>query len=240
MRKLHARCWEPLPALYVGHNERNVTSKTVVTYRDVKDCSDIFVCRYVLPLPCFWRAFMVTVSYRASLCQGQGCRKGPTFLLHPLWWGYRSQQPGKSQTFQKEARPREAIALPLADATSPRAQVTLLNKTQPDEFYNLAAQSHVHTSFELPVYTAHVDGIGTLNCLEAIRQAGLAGKTKFYQVIASCRQILCLDNHWHTDFFFATTTVTALAVGTQGPAPNTFLRLAVSTPLSPCVARNER
>ena len=63
------------------------------------------------------------------------------------------------------------------------AQVTLLNKTKPDEFYNLAAQSHVHTSFELPVYTAHVDGIGTLNCLEAIRQAGLAGKTKFYQVM---------------------------------------------------------
>lgn len=62
-------------------------------------------------------------------------------------------------------------------------QVTLLNKVQPDEFYNLAAQSHVHTSFELPVYTAHVDGIGTLNCLEAIRQAGLAGKCKFYQVI---------------------------------------------------------
>jgi GDPmannose 4,6-dehydratase len=64
------------------------------------------------------------------------------------------------------------------------AQVTLLNKTQPDEVYNLAAQSHVHTSFELPVYTAHVDGIGTLNCLEAIRQAGLAGKTKFYQVLS--------------------------------------------------------
>jgi len=56
---------------------------------------------------------------------------------------------------------------------------------KPDEFYNLAAQSHVHTSFELPVYTAHVDGIGTLNCLEAIRQAGLAGTTKFYQASTS-------------------------------------------------------
>jgi len=63
--------------------------------------------------------------------------------------------------------------------------VTLLNKVQPDEFYNLAAQSHVHTSFELPVYTAHVDGIGTLNCLEAIRQAGLAGKCRFYQASTS-------------------------------------------------------
>jgi len=69
--------------------------------------------------------------------------------------------------------------------------VTLLIKTQPDEFYNLAAQSHVHTSFELPVYTSHVDGIGTLNCLEAIRQAGLAGKTKFYQVCVCVYVFLC-------------------------------------------------
>ncbi len=74
--------------------------------------------------------------------------------------------------------------------------MTLLIKTQPDEFYNLAAQSHVHTSFELPVYTSHVDGIGTLNCLEAIRQAGLAGKTKFYQVFLSvsvqARVVTCI------------------------------------------------
>ena len=71
------------------------------------------------------------------------------------------------------------------DVTDLNNLVTLLNKTTPDEFYNLAAQSHVHTSFELPVYTAHVDAIGTLNCLEAIRQAGLAGKTKFYQASTS-------------------------------------------------------
>ncbi|EKX51239.1 hypothetical protein GUITHDRAFT_85143 [Guillardia theta CCMP2712] len=71
------------------------------------------------------------------------------------------------------------------DVTDLNNLVTLLNKTQPDEFYNLAAQSHVHTSFELPVYTAHVDGIGTLHALEAIRQAGLAGKTRFYQASTS-------------------------------------------------------
>jgi len=65
------------------------------------------------------------------------------------------------------------------------SQVTILNKVQPDEFYNLAAQSHVHTSFELPVYTAQVDAVGTLNALEAVRQAGLSGKTKFYQASTS-------------------------------------------------------
>lgn len=71
------------------------------------------------------------------------------------------------------------------DVTDLNNLVTLLNKTQPDEFYNLAAQSHVHTSFELPIYTAHVDAIGALNCLEAIRQAGLGNKTKFYQASTS-------------------------------------------------------
>ena len=61
----------------------------------------------------------------------------------------------------------------------------LINKIKPDEFYNLAAQSHVHISFQMPVYTANVDGIGTLNCLEAIRQSGLEKKIKFYQASTS-------------------------------------------------------
>ena len=69
------------------------------------------------------------------------------------------------------------------DVTDINNLVMILNKVQPDEFYNLAAQSHVHTSFELPIYTAQVDGVGTMNALEAVRQSGLAGKTRFYQVI---------------------------------------------------------
>ena len=53
--------------------------------------------------------------------------------------------------------------------------------------------SHVHTSFELPVYTGHVDGIGTLNCLEAIRQAGLAGTCKFFDAKKGYGFILTQD-----------------------------------------------
>jgi GDPmannose 4,6-dehydratase len=71
------------------------------------------------------------------------------------------------------------------DVTDLNNMVTLLNKVKPDEFYNLAAQSHVHTSFELPVYTANVDAVGTLNTLEAIRQAGLEKTCRYYQASTS-------------------------------------------------------
>jgi len=71
------------------------------------------------------------------------------------------------------------------EVTDINSMVRLLNSTQPDEFYNLCAQSHVKVSFELPVYTAQVDGVGTLNCLEALRQANLEKKTKFYQASTS-------------------------------------------------------
>lgn len=60
----------------------------------------------------------------------------------------------------------------------------LLEKIEPDEIYNLAAQSHVKVSFELPDYTAQVDALGTLRFLDAIREAGL-GKVKFYQASTS-------------------------------------------------------
>ena len=61
----------------------------------------------------------------------------------------------------------------------------ILNKTQPDEIYNLAAQSHVKVSFEIPEYTAQVDALGTLRILEAIHALNLTQKTKFYQASTS-------------------------------------------------------
>ena len=60
-----------------------------------------------------------------------------------------------------------------------------MQETQPDEIYNLAAQSHVRVSFETPEYTANADGIGTLRLLEAIRILGLEKKTRFYQASTS-------------------------------------------------------
>jgi len=61
----------------------------------------------------------------------------------------------------------------------------IIQKVQPDEIYNLGAQSHVAVSFEQPEYTANVDGIGTLRILEAIRILGLEKKTRFYQASTS-------------------------------------------------------
>ena len=61
----------------------------------------------------------------------------------------------------------------------------LLEKIEPDEIYNLAAQSHVKVSFDVPDYTAQVDALGTLRFLDAIREVGLGKQTKFYQASTS-------------------------------------------------------
>ena len=71
------------------------------------------------------------------------------------------------------------------DLTDSTNLIRIIQQTQPDEIYNLAAMSHVAVSFETPEYTANADGIGTLRILEAIRILGLEKKTKFYQASTS-------------------------------------------------------
>jgi len=71
------------------------------------------------------------------------------------------------------------------DLTDSTSLVRIIQKVQPDEIYNLAAQSHVAVSFEEPEYTANADGIGALRILEAIRILGLTKKTRFYQASTS-------------------------------------------------------
>jgi len=71
------------------------------------------------------------------------------------------------------------------DLTDSTNLIRIIQETQPDEIYNLAAQSHVAVSFESPEYTADVDGMGTLRILEAIRILGLDKKTRFYQASTS-------------------------------------------------------
>ena len=66
------------------------------------------------------------------------------------------------------------------DLTDTSNMVRIVQETQPDEIYNLGAQSHVAVSFESPEYTADVDGMGTLRILEAIRILGLEKKTRFF------------------------------------------------------------
>ena len=71
------------------------------------------------------------------------------------------------------------------DMTDSTNLIRIIQEIQPDEIYNLAAQSHVHVSFETPEYTANADGLGTLRILEAIRLLGMVEKTKFYQASTS-------------------------------------------------------
>lgn len=71
------------------------------------------------------------------------------------------------------------------DLTDSTNLIRIVQEVQPDEIYNLAAQSHVKVSFETPEYTANADAVGTLRLLEAIRILHLTGKTKFYQASTS-------------------------------------------------------
>jgi GDPmannose 4,6-dehydratase len=71
------------------------------------------------------------------------------------------------------------------DLTDSTNLIRIIQETQPDEIYNLAAMSHVQVSFEMPEYTANADGIGTLRLLEAVRILGLTKKTKVYQASTS-------------------------------------------------------
>ena len=79
----------------------------------------------------------------------------------------------------------QRFILHYGDLTDSSNLIRIVQKVQPDEIYNLAAQSHVAVSFEEPEYTANADGIGALRLLEAIRILGLEKKTRFYQASTS-------------------------------------------------------
>ena len=77
------------------------------------------------------------------------------------------------------------FTLHFGDLTDSTNLIRIIQETQPTEIYNLAAQSHVHVSFETPEYTANADALGTLRLLEAIRILGLRDRTRFYQASTS-------------------------------------------------------
>lgn len=77
------------------------------------------------------------------------------------------------------------LKLHYGDLTDSTNLIRIIQETQPDEIYNLAAMSHVKVSFDTPEYTANADGIGTLRILEAVKMLGLAKKTKIYQASTS-------------------------------------------------------
>jgi GDPmannose 4,6-dehydratase len=87
--------------------------------------------------------------------------------------------------YQDPHQPNKRFKLHYGDLTDSTNLIRIVQETQPDEIYNLAAQSHVKVSFETPEYTANADGTGTLRILEAIRLLGMTDKTKFYQASTS-------------------------------------------------------
>jgi len=87
--------------------------------------------------------------------------------------------------FNNPAIRNQRLFLHYGDLTDSSNLNRLLEKIGPDEIYNLGAQSHVKVSFEVPEYTADVDGMGTLRFLDAIKEVGLKEKTRFYQASTS-------------------------------------------------------
>jgi len=85
----------------------------------------------------------------------------------------------------RDMRKRRAINLHYGDMTDSSSLIRIIQEIKPDEIYNLAAQSHVKVSFDVPEYTAETDAVGTLRLLEAVRMLGLEKKTRIYQASTS-------------------------------------------------------
>ena len=85
----------------------------------------------------------------------------------------------------RDMKRNRSINLHYGDMTDSSSLIRIIQTTQPDEIYNLAAQSHVKVSFDVPEYTAEADATGTLRLLEAVRILGLERKTKIYQASTS-------------------------------------------------------
>ena len=85
----------------------------------------------------------------------------------------------------RDMKRRRLINLHYGDMTDSSSLIRIIQELQPDEIYNLAAQSHVKVSFAVPEHTADTDAVGTLRLLEAVRMLGLGGKTRIYQASTS-------------------------------------------------------
>ena len=119
-------------------------------------------------------------SYLTELLLGKG------YEVHGIIRRSSSFNTKRIDHLYKDRHEKEVnLFLHYGDLTDASNLIRLIQEIQPDEIYNLAAQSHVKVSFETPEYTANADGIGTLRLLEAIKFLGLQKKTKFYQASTS-------------------------------------------------------
>ena len=85
----------------------------------------------------------------------------------------------------RDMKQKRLIELHYGDMTDSSSLIRIIQTVQPDEIYNLAAQSHVKVSFDVPEYTAEADAVGTLRLLEAVRILGLEKKCRIYQASTS-------------------------------------------------------
>lgn len=119
-------------------------------------------------------------SYLAELLLGKG------YEVHGIKRRASSLNTDRIDHIYQDPQTEDSrLILHYGDLTDSSNLIRILSQVQPDEVYNLGAQSHVAVSFEAPEYTADVDAIGTLRLLEAIRFLGLENKTRFYQASTS-------------------------------------------------------
>jgi GDPmannose 4,6-dehydratase len=119
-------------------------------------------------------------AYLADLLLGKG------YLVHGIKRRSSSFNSARiDHIYQDPHVPDITFQLHYGDITDSTSLIRIIQAVQPDEIYNLAAQSHVQVSFETPEYTANADALGALRILEAIRILGLVRKTRFYQASTS-------------------------------------------------------
>jgi GDPmannose 4,6-dehydratase len=119
-------------------------------------------------------------AYLAELLLSKG------YLVHGIKRRASSFNTGRIEhLYQDPHEPSPQFILHYGDMTDATNLIRIVQETQPDEIYNLGAQSHVQVSFETAEYTANADALGPLRLLEAIRLLGLVDKTRFYQASTS-------------------------------------------------------
>jgi GDPmannose 4,6-dehydratase len=119
-------------------------------------------------------------AYLAELLLGKG------YIVHGIKRRSSSFNTGRIEhIYQDPHETNPQFFLHYGDMVDSTNLIRVVQETQPDEIYNLAAQSHVQVSFETPEYTANADAIGTLRLLEAVRLLGLTNKSRFYQASTS-------------------------------------------------------
>lgn len=119
-------------------------------------------------------------SYLASLLLDKG------YIVHGIKRRTSSFNTQRIDPIYKDRHEKDAqLFLHYGDVTDSSNLISIIQKTQPDEIYNLAAMSHVHVSFEIPEYAGDADALGALRILEAVRLLGMGEKTKIYQASTS-------------------------------------------------------